>query len=89
MSEKLVYDLLTKINNPAEQLIAMPSIKAAMEFRRGQYELNIRQWASVLGMSPSHYSEFLHGKVRLPYQAACRAYVVGVSADILLQITNR
>jgi len=57
----------------------------AVEFRREQYNLNCNQWSAVLGVLPSHYSEFIHGKRPLPVSAIANAYAFGVPADALLQ----
>jgi len=55
----------------------------AVEFRRKDYELTCAQWAQVLGMSRSHYSEFRNGKRPLPRHAMSAAYAYGVPADAL------
>lgn len=57
----------------------------AVEFRREQYDLNCNQRSAILGMLPSHYSEFIHGKRPLPVSAIAQAYAYGVPADALLQ----
>ena len=57
----------------------------ALEFRREQYGLTQAEFAALLGMQSSHYSEFLHEKRRLPIGAVKRAYAIGVPADALLQ----
>jgi antitoxin component HigA of HigAB toxin-antitoxin module len=55
-----------------------------MEFRRDQYGLTQKEFASIIGMSVSHYNEFIHGKRNLPLNARTKAYRIGISADILL-----
>ena len=63
----------------------LPSVIAAVEFRREQYGLNCNQWSAVLQMEPSHYSEFVNGKRDLPKSAMATAYAYGVPADALFQ----
>ena len=57
----------------------------ALEFRRDQYNLPRTEFAALLGMSQSHYSEFMNGKRKLPKKAMIRAYAIGVPAEVLLQ----
>lgn len=56
----------------------------ALEFRREQYGLNRAQFAFVLGLSRSHYSEFVSGKRALPIKSLAKAYAIGVPANALL-----
>ena len=57
----------------------------ALEFRREQYGLRGYEWASLLGMAQSHYSEFKRGKRTLPKEAMAKAFAYGVPAHILFQ----
>ena len=57
----------------------------ALEFRRLQYGLSRRDFAEILGIMPSHYSEVARGKRRLPINAVARAVAVGVPVAALLQ----
>ena len=61
------------------------SIGDALEFRRDQYGLDRLQFAVLLGIQPSHYSEVVTGKRDLPITATKRAYAIGVPAEVLLQ----
>jgi hypothetical protein len=63
----------------------IPSTVEAVEFRREQYALNCAQWAYVLGMNPTHYSEFVHGHRSIPKEAMAQAYAYGVPAEALFQ----
>ena len=63
----------------------LPSIIDAVEFRRETYGLTQKNWAFVLGMCPSHYSEFINGKRRLPVAAMARCFEHGVPAEGLFQ----
>lgn len=63
----------------------LPSIRAAVEFRREQHGWTQSKMADCLGIADSHYSEFVHGKRRLPYAACCKAYEIGVPPSVLLQ----
>ncbi len=64
------------------------SIPEAIEFRRGQYGLNQTEFAAVLGLHGSHYSEIIKGKRSLPIEATKRAFAIGVPAAVLLQPTK-
>jgi len=61
-----------------------PSVSEALEFRQVEYGWSQRRMAKALGICGSHYNEILQGKRSLPYSAACRAYDIGVPAEILL-----
>lgn len=63
----------------------LPSVRDALEFRREQYGKRANQWALDLGMANTNYSEFVHGRRRLPLTARIKAYELGVPAAILLQ----
>ena len=56
----------------------------ALEFRRDQYGLSQRDFAEILGIMPSHYSEVAKGKRRLPINAVARAVAIGVPVPPLL-----
>lgn len=66
-------------------IFRLPSIKSAIEFRREAYCWTASKMAKKLGLSKSHYSEFVNGKRRLPYRAICKAFELGVPYDVLLQ----
>lgn len=61
------------------------SLVDAMEFRRDQYDLTAAQFAAILGMASTHYSDFVSGRRNLPLNARIRAYAIGVPAEVLLQ----
>lgn len=63
----------------------MPSIIEAVEFRREQYGLTKRDWAKVIGMRPSHYTEFTQGKRGLPMKPAAKCFQFGVPAELIFQ----
>jgi hypothetical protein len=63
----------------------MPSIVDAVEFRREQYGLTQSQWAYVLRMQPSHYSEFVASKRALSKRSMGYAFAYGVPAEALFQ----
>lgn len=66
----------------------LPSVPEALEFRRGEYGLTQREFATVIGMGHTHYSEVVNGKRPLPRNALVRAYRIGVPADVLLSGTE-
>lgn len=66
----------------------LPSIVDAVEFRRDQYMLTQREWAKVIGISQSHYSEFVHGKRGLTLAQAAKCFEYGVPAECLFQCRN-
>jgi transcriptional regulator with XRE-family HTH domain len=63
----------------------LPTIRSAVEFRREAFDWNRSRMARALGMQRSHYSEFANGKRGLSYPAMCKAFELGVPADVLLQ----
>lgn len=67
---------------------ATVSLSQALEFRRDQYGLSKKEFAKVLGLQASHYSEVVNGKRALPIAATKRAFAVGVPAEALLQPTK-
>lgn len=65
--------------------LRLPTIRSALEFRRGEYGWTQTKMAAALGLSRSHYSEVIRGKRGLPYRAACKAFEIGIPGDVLLQ----
>ena len=63
----------------------LPDVASALEFRRECYELNAKEFAEILGLRPSHYSEIINGKRDIPKGAIKRAFAIGVPATVLLQ----
>ena len=61
----------------------MPSIIEAVEFRRQQYGLTKRDWAKVIGLQPSHFTEFTQGKRNLTLKQAAKCFQYGVPAESL------
>jgi antitoxin component HigA of HigAB toxin-antitoxin module len=61
------------------------SLIDALNFRRDQYGLKNSEFAAILGMTQTHYSEFINGKRNLPLNARIRAFSIGVPAEVLLQ----
>ena len=60
------------------------SVGDALEFRRDCYDLTATEFAEILGLGASHYSEIIHGKRRLPLSALKRAHRIGVPVSVLL-----
>jgi antitoxin component HigA of HigAB toxin-antitoxin module len=77
------------IQRATEMRFAIPSIPSALAFRQEQYGWTQRQMADKLGLQNSHYNEILKGKRKLPFEAACRAFKLGVPAKVLLALKNR
>lgn len=65
--------------------IKLPSVIDAVEFRREQYLLTMKQWAQIIGSSASHYSEFVNGKRGLTLAQAAKCFDYGVPAECLFQ----
>jgi antitoxin component HigA of HigAB toxin-antitoxin module len=65
--------------------MALPSMIDAVEHRRNSYGLTQKNWAFVLGVHPSHYSEFVNGKRALPSVARAKCFAYGVPAECLFQ----
>ncbi len=57
----------------------------ALEFRRDQYGLSQSEWAYILGLSPSHYNDFIKGRRGLSLQVAAKAFEYGVPAEAIFQ----
>jgi|SRR6186713_591832 len=56
----------------------------ALEFRRDAYGLTASDFAHILGIQKSHYSETIAGKRRLPINSVARAIAIGVLVAPLL-----
>lgn len=79
-------ELILRLRKEAEAgKVEIVSIIDAMEFRRYQYGLTKKEFATILGMQSSHYSEFLAGTRRLPLNARIKAFSIGVPPKLLLQ----
>lgn len=61
------------------------SLAEALEFRRKEYGLTASEFAPILGLSKSHYSEVANHKRRLTIEATKRAYRIGIPVVILMQ----
>jgi transcriptional regulator with XRE-family HTH domain len=61
-----------------------PYVSEALEFRQVEYGWTQRRMAKALGITGPHYNEILQGYRALPYRAACKAFEIGVPAEILL-----
>lgn len=57
----------------------------AVEERRWELRINKTQWAYLLDIEKSQYSEFVNGKRGLPFRALVKAYEYGVPFEALLQ----
>lgn len=66
-------------------IFRLPSIRSAVEFRRESYGWSRAVMAKKLGIQRSHYYEFVNGKRGLSYRAMCKAFELGVPANVLLQ----
>lgn len=64
------------------------TIVSELRSAQQEYGWNQTRMAQELGLSRGHYSEVLSGKRRLPYEAACRAYNLGLRATVLLSLDN-
>ena len=80
--EALRYRLLREAERGVQCAVSEAD---ALEFRRDQYGVSQRDFAEILGIMPSHYSEVARGKRRLPINAVARAVAVGVPVAALLQ----
>ena len=76
---------LRRLASEASGTPAAVSVAEALECRRDQYGLTQREFAEVLGLRDSHYSEVVNGRRRLPIDATRRAFAIGVPAHVLLQ----
>lgn len=79
---------MSKSGREGEKRVAafrLPSVRSAVEFRREAYGWTQGRMAKALGIAGSHYSEFVSGLRGLPKGALCKAFEIGVPADVLLQ----
>lgn len=76
---------LTRLLNEASAGVSSDVSEAdALEFRREQYDLTAGDYAAVLGMAQSHYSEVINQRRRLPVNSIARAVAIGVPIAPLL-----
>lgn len=75
-------DIMHRLRN--SKVMSPVSLIDALEFRRRQYDLTQRDFAELLGITPTSYSEIITGRRRLPINATKRAYAIGVPANCLL-----
>ena len=68
--------------------MAFPPLIDAVEFRREHYGITKKQWAKIIGTSPSHYSEFTKGRRNLTLAQAGRCFEFGVPPECLFQCHN-
>ena len=64
--------------------LQIDKISAALEFRRDQYGLSTSEFAAVLGISNTRYSEIKNCKRDLPIGALRRAIAIGVPHTTLI-----
>ena len=65
--------------------MALPPLIDAVEFRREAYRLTKSEWSKVIGIIPSHYSEFTTGRRGLSPAQMARCFEFGVPAECLFQ----
>lgn len=95
--EMLTPAELAALNTPEPKLVLLArlmteaigkprnvTVADALEFRRDAYGLTQAEFAALLLLGQSHYSEVIHGKRDLPIKATRRAYAIGVPASVLL-----
>ncbi len=76
---------LTRLLREADAGVSSEVSEAdALEFHREQCGLTASDFAVVLSMQQSHYSEVVHQRRRLPINAVARAVAIGVPAAPLL-----
>lgn len=78
---QIIARLLTAVEKP---LAAGCDFIESMEFRRNQYGLTQREFAFILGMTESKYSELKSKKINLTKQQAARLFQIGVPAESIL-----
>jgi DNA-binding transcriptional regulator YiaG len=79
--DMLIARLLTEARGNTSEV----AIGAALEFRREQYNLTQDEFAFILGVRPSHYSEVVRGRREITKKMMRRAFAIGVPAAVLLQ----
>ena len=80
-----ITDIITRLINEADNgLDSDVSAVDAVLFRIDQYGLNQRQFAEIIGMTESSFSEFMNGKRKLTRKAVKRCIAIGVSVKPLV-----
>lgn len=77
--------IIRRLLKESKGKVSYVSVAGALEYRRDQYGLSRQEFAAIIGLTASHYSEIINGKRRLPLSATIRAYAIGVPAPVLLQ----
>ena len=57
---------------------------AALEFRREQYGLSVKEFSFILGLERSHYNEVINGKREITVKAMRKAAAIFVVPEALL-----
>lgn len=78
---QIIARLLADTEKP---LIGQADFIESIEFRRDQYGLTQREFAFILGMSESKYSELKSKKINLTKPQAARLFQIGVPAEAIL-----
>ncbi len=85
MKKKRVHKRIERLKHEANAGIkSQVTATEALEFRREQYGLTQAEFAEILKIQPSHYSEFINGKRELSKRAIRRAVAIGVPAECAL-----
>lgn len=74
-----IDELKQKARQPTNITVGM-----LLEFCRTVYGLNRTEFAGVLGMQASHYSEVINGSRYLAPAATRKAFAIGIPAEFLL-----
>ncbi len=79
--EELIARLLVDVERGVK---AEVSYSEALEFRREQYDLTVKEFSFILGVERSHYNEIINGKRSITLSLCRAAAAVGVPMEILL-----
>lgn len=79
---QILARLLADTEKP--QINGRVSFVDSIEFRREQYGLSQREFAFILRMSESKYSELKNQKINLTKPQAARLFQIGVPAEAIL-----
>lgn len=86
MTKETKQQLIQRLQHTADAYMKAVSTSEAdaLEFRRDQYGLTEAEFAQILGIQLSQYSETIHGQRRLSVKSVVRAIAIGVLPEPLL-----
>lgn len=84
------HELLRQVETIDRQLppVELPSVAAAMAFRRYQMMETVAEIAARAGVTPEQWEQLENGAIELDMAAARKIHTVGIPSDVLLQVSE-